>query len=180
MRSTTFLSHSVRLARTTFFSSDFLTVHAHFHHWIFCAYKLSMLVLWRTSVTPNMIEVYNYRDYTRFFQKLMNSRQTQTESAHMLRPGTAVCYYYKSSKHTKPTGWKNGLVLRTREHLINILSDKGKPTSVVYKNTRIRSQLNLTKDLIDGIIEDSVADVSEPLLENDALNLSSSNVNGQV
>lgn len=113
---------------------------------------------------------------TRAIQRLLKGRAPSTISPAVLKNGTPILYFYKSTKASEPIEWRPGTVISADPHRVKIRNKSGAYSFVAYEDLRLRPQSALTRQLMDGTLESVLEDESLniPIDDTGALSIESS------
>lgn len=100
-----------------------------------------------------MLEAYKDQSATRALQRLLSARAPSSVPSSALPTGTAVLYFYKSTKHCDPIEWRPGIVIKAEDNLVRVKTPSGRTSSVAYEDIRIRPQSDITRFLREGDVE---------------------------
>lgn len=76
-------------------------------------YTPSILGIPRQHVPQELMDAHVHLTATRAIHKLIRKRRSNTVRRELLKPGTAVYMFHKSSKHTEPVKWEEATVVST-------------------------------------------------------------------
>lgn len=141
----------------------------------------SILVIPNSMVTKEILDAHVESKSTRAIQKLMDSRTPHTIPRHLLKPGTPVFIFHRSSKHTEPKEWVPATVIDAQEYLVQCRrSDKEPPMAIAYEHIRIAHTGALTSELMEKSLEEEVLNGPTIGHKNDDLNSDDDDLNSEV
>lgn len=119
-------------------------------------YSPSLLGMPPTVVSEELFQAAREQAATRAIQRLLNGRTPSTIPSSVLKQGTPILYFYRSSKASEPVEWRPGTVVNTSAHRVKIRNKSGAKSFVAYEDVRLRPHSPLTRILMEGILESAL------------------------
>lgn len=120
-------------------------------------YSLSIIGVPSNTAPDVLLKAHQRQAATRAPQRLHRSRIPSTVLPNVFQKSAQVLYFYKSSKQNEPVEWREGVGEAPGRYFVLIQNNKGRPSRVGYKDTRLRPTPALTRELIEGNLDDEIA-----------------------
>lgn len=140
---------TVLLSRATFLSNVFSGSRSLSSFELVRGYTPAVLGLPSSAISSELLSAYKQQAATRALQRLLSSRAPSTIPPSMLKEGTPILYFYKSSKQSEPVEWRSGTVVSAEPHLVRIKNALGRSSSIAYEDLHLRPESNLARDLME-------------------------------
>lgn len=150
-------SDATLLARATLLSNVFSGSKLLSSFELAIGYAPAILSLPQSVVSSELLEAYRDQCATRALQRLLSSRVSSTVPPSALREGRKILNFYKSSKQNEAIEWKQGEVVSAHDNFVRIRTSAGRLFTIAYEDRSLRLSSQLTLHLMDGIVEDVIA-----------------------
>lgn len=112
-------------------------------------YTPSILGLPRTQVSQELLSAHVKLTATRALNKLLRSKLSKTVSRSLLKPGTKVYMFHRSSRHDEPVRWEDASVIKAEDHIVHCRRQStGRESLVSYEDIRLKPEGELAQDLL--------------------------------
>lgn len=112
-------------------------------------YAPNILGMSRCKLSQELMDAHMKLTGNRAFHKVFKSRKSDTVAIELLKEGTSIYMYHRSSKHSEQIHWEEAKVINASDHVVKCTRNRtGGESLVAYVDIRLKIYKKLANELL--------------------------------